>query len=92
MNENFLKKMLMNGGEVSSKRGVMVWFVLNFTGYVWVNLFTGKTLEHSLASWLFQATMGSIVVVFGEPFINAIMTLRGVKQPPNIGLPDPPAQ
>lgn len=77
--KNFLKQMLSGDNTVSSKRGVMVWFVLLFTATVIVGLTCGKYLEHDLKYQLFELVCVSILTVFGEPAINALLMLRGQK-------------
>lgn len=66
-------------GGISSKRGVMIWFVLLFTVILFTNVFTGKLPNHDLMVQLFELTLVSMGLVFGEPFINLLAALRGQK-------------
>lgn len=92
MKESLFTRLLSKGGEVSSKRGVMVWFVLLFTATVIVGLTCGKYLEHDLKFQLFELVCVSILTVFGEPAINALLMLRGQKPTTSTTVISPDAQ
>lgn len=77
---NTFRSMISGPGDgVSSKRSVMVWFVLMFSFITLINLFTGKKLEHDIQVQLFELVVVSIGVVFGEPFMNFLLLVRGQK-------------
>jgi hypothetical protein len=59
-------------GFISSKRVAMIWFIAIFTVVIFVNLFTGKKLHEDLQFQLFELTIATMVIVFGEPFMQAL--------------------
>jgi hypothetical protein len=82
MKKTFLSQMLSSGmtGEPSSKRTVLVWFVLLFSATVIVNLHDKqKVLESTLQAQLFYLVIASMAVVFGEPFMKFMAEWKGQK-------------
>lgn len=85
---NFLLELLGGAGsKISSKRSVMVFFVTLFAFLIIVNTFTGKTPSDEFRGELFQLTVLSIVLVFGEFAYRVYQAIKGNKSelPP----PDP---
>jgi hypothetical protein len=87
---NFLLELLGGiGSRISSRRTVMVWFVLLFSFEVVLNIFTGLKPTDELRMELFQVLIISLVLVFGDVVIKVLEFLRGKKL--NITAPsDPP--
>jgi hypothetical protein len=80
MRSSMFREMLSGiTGEISSKRSVMIFFVVLFATIVIVNISTGKKLEHDLQFQLFELVIISMATVFGERFIDRLGTLRGQK-------------
>lgn len=89
---NFLLELLGGiGSRISSRRTVMVWFVLLFSFEVVLNIFTGLKPTDELRMELFQVLIVSLVLVFGDIVIKVLDFLRGKKL--NITAPSdlPPA-
>lgn len=76
----FLIQMLTGeAGRVSSKRGVMVFFVLLYSFTLLYNMFTGKAPAPIYQEQLFELVIISLVAVFGEKVLSAIPAVRGKK-------------
>jgi hypothetical protein len=67
------------GSRISSRRTVMVWFVLLFSFEIVLNIFTGLKPADELRMELFQVLIVSLVLVFGDIVIKVIEFLRGKK-------------
>lgn len=81
---NFIIELLGGAGSrISSKRSVMIWFVLLFTYLIVLNAYTGKSPSSEFRTELFQLTVLSIVLVFGEIALKIYQAIRGK----NIDLP-----
>jgi hypothetical protein len=78
---NFLLEMLGAGDGTSSKRVVMVFFVLLFAFLVLWNLFTGQEPAPHWRTELFDLVRISMALVFGEKLITWFMALKGHKPP-----------
>jgi hypothetical protein len=100
MKTNFLLELLGGiGSRISSRRTVMVWFVLLFSFEIVVNIFTGgeKGLQPApeLRMELFQVLIVSLVLVFGDIVVKVLEFLRGKKidipPTPTDPPPTPPA-
>jgi hypothetical protein len=84
MKTNFLLELLGGiGSRISSRRTVMVWFVLLFSFEIVINIFTGgeKGLQPApeLRMELFQVLIVSLVLVFGDIVVKVLEFLRGKK-------------
>ncbi len=78
MNINFFISMFRgNGSGISSKRVVLVWFVLLFTYLILLNAHTGKHVSESLQTMLDDALKLALFAVFGEPAIAAFSRKKG---------------
>lgn len=73
------------GSRISSRRTVMVWFVLLFSFEVILNIFTGLKATDELRMELFQVLIVSLVLVFGDIVVKVLSFLQGKK----IDLPTP---
>ena len=78
MNINFFISMFKGANNgVSSKRVVLVWFVLLFTYLIILNAHTGKHVSDSLQTMLDEALKLALIAVFGEPAIAALGRKKG---------------
>lgn len=97
MKTNFLLELLGGiGSRISSRRTVMMWFVLLFSFEVVLNIFTGLKATDELRMELFQVLIVSLVLVFGDIVIKVLEFLRGKKiditPTPTDPPPTPPAE
>lgn len=72
--------MLSGENGVSSKRNVMVWFVLLWSYMAVYNQITGKAPALIYQEQLFELTLISIAAVFGEKVINAYQNRKNPQQ------------
>jgi hypothetical protein len=80
MKTNFLLELLGGiGSRISSRRTVMVWFVLLFSFEIVLNIFTGLKPTDELRMELFQVLIISLVLVFGDIVVKVLEFLRGKK-------------
>lgn len=78
MNINFFLSMFRGSGNgISSKRVVLVWFVLLFTYLIILNAHTGRHVSDSLQTMLDEALKLALIAVFGEPAIAALGRKKG---------------
>lgn len=75
------------GSRISSKRSVMIWFVLLYTYLILLNAHTGKSPSATFQEQLFELLCLSIVVVFGEGAFQIWKMIKGK----DTTLPPPPA-
>lgn len=76
-------ELLSGANGISSKRSVMVWFVLLFSFVLIFNMATGKAPNPTLLDQLNELTIISIAAVFGERFIDFIKQKRSIKTQSN---------
>lgn len=76
---NFFMSMLSGENGISSKRSVMVFFVLLFAFTVIYNMITGKGPDDIYKSQLFELVIISLVAVFGEKITETVQSLKGKK-------------
>lgn len=80
MKSNFLLQLLGGiGSSISSRRTVMVWFVLLFSFEIVLNIFTKLEPSAELRMELFQVLIVSLVLVFGDIVIKVMEFMRGKK-------------
>lgn len=96
MKTNFLLELLGGiGSRISSRRTVMVWFVLLFSFEVILNIFTGLKATDELRMELYQVLIISLVLVFGDIVVKVMEFFKGKKidiTPPTDPPPTPPAE
>lgn len=77
---NFLRDLLGGiGSAISSRRTVMIWFVLLFSFEVVLNIFTGLKPVDELRMELFQVLIVSLVLVFGDIVLKVLEFMKGKK-------------
>lgn len=77
---NFLRDLLGGvGSAISSRRTVMVWFVLLFSFEIVLNIFTGLAPSDELRMELFQVLIVSLVLVFGDIVLKVLEYMKGRK-------------
>lgn len=80
ISQNFLIEMLSSkGGGVSSKRTILVFFVLLFAFCVVYNMITGHAPDNLYKEQVFEALLVCIGAVFGERVVDILPTIRGKK-------------
>jgi hypothetical protein len=80
LKQNFFIQMLSGkGGNISSKRTVMVFFVLLYAYCLLVNVHTGKSPSPTFLDQLFQLVCLTLIAVVGEQLLNVLALLRGQK-------------
>jgi hypothetical protein len=87
---NFFLSMLSGEDGISSKRSVMIFFVLLFSFNVLWNLFTGKAPAPIYQEQVFELVVICLGVVFGEGILKMITDLRNTKKTTNTTIVSPP--
>lgn len=90
MYRNFFLSMLSGPEGVSSKRSVMLFFVLLFAFCVVYNLFTGKAPASIYQEQVFELVIITVSLVFGEKVLDAIPKIRQSKKDTNTTVVAPP--
>lgn len=76
----FIQMFTGEDGIGSSKRGVMIFFVLLFAFTVIYNLVTGKAPSQIYQEQLFELVIITLALVFGEKVMDGIKSMKGGKQ------------
>jgi hypothetical protein len=87
---NFFLSMLSGEDGISSKRSVMIFFVLLFSFNVLWNLFTGKAPAPIYQEQVFELVVICLGVVFGEGILKMITDLRNTKKTTSTTIVSPP--
>jgi hypothetical protein len=87
---NFFLSMLSGPEGISSKRSVMVFFVVLFSFCVVWNLFTGMAPASIYQEQVFELVIITISLVFGEKVIDALPKIRGAKKDTTTTIVAPP--
>lgn len=84
MKQSFFYQMFTSGktGRVSSKRVVMVFFVLLYAYCLLYNIYTGKAPTQLFQEQLFELVLISLLAVFGEQVTSLLSLMRGEKNEP----------
>lgn len=80
LKKNFFISMVSGEDGISSKRSVMVFFVLLFAFCVIYNLITGKAPAPTYQDQVFELVIICFVGVFGEKILEYLIQLRGQKK------------
>lgn len=88
--KNFFISMLSGEDGISSKRSVMVFFVVLFAFCVLWNLFTGKAPAPIYQEQVFEIVIICLGVVFGEGILKMIADLRNTKKTTSTTIVSPP--
>jgi len=78
------------GNTLSSKRVALFLFIFMFLGEHVMWYVFGKAPQQDLRVELFTLLLGTLTTIFGEPMMNAWMSMKGIV-PPKL-MPDPPQQ
>lgn len=87
---NFFISMLSGEDGISSKRSVMVFFVVLFAFCVMWNLFTGKAPAAIYQEQVFELVIICLGTVFGEGILKMIADLRNTKKTTSTTIVSPP--
>lgn len=80
LRKNFFISMLSGEDGISSKRSVMVFFVLLFAFNVIYNLVTGKAPAPIYQEQVYELVIICLGTVFGEKILEYLATLKGQKK------------
>lgn len=74
--------MLSGPDGISSKRSVMIFFVLLFAFTLIYNMITGKAPAAVYQEQLFELVIIMVSLVFGEKVVDAMKSIKGKKDEP----------
>jgi hypothetical protein len=77
--KNFFSQMLTGQNGISSKRSVMVFFVLLFSFMSVYNMITGKAPNELYQEQVFEILIIAICTVFGERVVVSLSNMRKTK-------------
>lgn len=87
---NFFISMLSGEDGISSKRSIMVFFVVLFAFNVLWNLFTGKAPAPIYQEQVFELVIICLGTVFGEQIVKMIADFRNTKKTTSTTIVSPP--
>jgi hypothetical protein len=87
---NFFISMLSGDTGISSKRSVMVFFVVLFAFTVVYNLITGKAPAPIYQEQTFELVIICLGTVFGEKLLESLAAARGQKKTTTTTIVSPP--
>lgn len=90
MKRNFFISMLSGENGISSKRSVMLFFVVLFAFNVLWNMFTGKAPAPIYQEQVFELVIICLGTVFGEQVLTMIGDLRNTKKTTSTTIVSPP--
>lgn len=90
LKKNFFVQMLSGADGISSKRSIMLFFVVLFAFCVLWNLFTGKAPASIYQEQVFELVIICLGTVFGERILQMIADLRNTKKTTSTTIVSPP--